>query len=176
MLIKILYLNLILYPLLMTSYISLKRFKAKCVKVIDGDTIIVKRHNQRLTIRLAFIDAPEINQKSLDKVPVGRMIKDYLEKLVLNKEVEVQLVEKDFFKRWIGVVYLKETSVNHLLVKKGLAILYSGSKFLSKTQKFQFLQAYFIARQRGVGIWQTVGIMNPKNFRKKKALKARANL
>lgn len=169
MFIKILYLNLVVWPLIFAGHFeSSNEIWAECIKVIDGDTIIVKSKGNKLKIRIAYIDAPELKQKSLDGVPVGEMAKHFLNNEIINKKVKIKLVEKDFFGRWVGLIYLDEKIINIELVKKGFAIIYPEAKFVSKKHISEILQAYYLAKLRGVGIWKTTGILNPKFFRKKR--------
>jgi endonuclease YncB( thermonuclease family) len=53
-------------PLLALSFpLEPQEISAKCLKVLDGDTIIVSRGDREIKVRLAFIDAPEVKQLSL---------------------------------------------------------------------------------------------------------------
>lgn len=171
MFIKFLYLNLIIWPLLFSGQSNIKMIWVKCIKVVDGDTIIAVYNLKKLKLRLAYIDAPEISQKSLDNIYIGKLSKDYLEKLVLNESLKIRLIEKDFFGRWIAEIYQDDRLINLVLVQQGMAIIYEKAKFQNKNIKNQFLKNYFLAKMRGVGIWKTKGMLNPKFYRKIKALK-----
>jgi len=60
-------------------------WEGKVISVYDGDTLTVSNlDNQKVKIRLYGIDAPE-----LKKQPYGRASRDYLQRLILNKTVEV---------------------------------------------------------------------------------------
>ena len=50
-------------------------FKAEVLRVIDGDSIIVKNEDGKYPIRIKYVDAPEIQQKH------GKESKDFLSKL-----------------------------------------------------------------------------------------------
>ena len=54
------------------------QYRAKVIKVIDGDTIWVKSKNKHIKIRLSYIDAPELKQV------YGVRSKNFLSKLILK--------------------------------------------------------------------------------------------
>ncbi|MCO4756160.1 MAG: hypothetical protein KC478_16885, partial [Bacteriovoracaceae bacterium] len=66
---------------------GIKRIKARCERVIDGDTVEVIYNNRPLKIRLAFIDAPELAQLSFDRKPIGTWSKLFLQKHCFKKKV-----------------------------------------------------------------------------------------
>ena len=45
-------------------------FKAEVLRVIDGDSIIVKNEDGKYPIRIKYVDAPEI-QRSIRKVKIS---------------------------------------------------------------------------------------------------------
>ena len=56
-------------------------FEAEVLRVIDGDSIIVKNEDGKFPIRIKYIDAPEIQQKH------GKESKDFLSNLISGKPV-----------------------------------------------------------------------------------------
>ena len=76
------------------------QYRAKVIKVIDGDTIWVKSENKHIKIRLSYIDAPELKQV------YGVRSKNFLSELILDKEVEVSTSKKDRYNRHLGEIYI----------------------------------------------------------------------
>ena len=120
-------------------------------RVFDGDTILLDNNSK---IRFLGIDAFEYEQNNY-----GKQAKDFLTKLVLNKNVcvETDVQEKDIYGRTLGYVFLKTSVpqnllVNGALLKSGYAILYDfppNVKYISKLKKAQIY-----ARQNMLGAWR----------------------
>ena len=126
---------------MITSYPFPGIFRAKCLRVIDGDTVELLVdlgfHSHKVDrFRLSKIDAPELRGDNKEK---GALAKTYLESLILNRPEEWPLkilVEKDHdsFGRWLGELFIwisddaisKEVSVNKQLVESGHAVWFAG--------------------------------------------------
>ncbi len=103
------------------------KYRAKVIKVIDGDTIDVDidlgfftvLHMQR--IRLYGIDAPEI--RGAERF-MGLESKAWLKHKIEGREIELVTFKdsKGKYGRWLGVVYFKNRNINELMVNKELAI------------------------------------------------------
>ncbi|MEX1098807.1 MAG: thermonuclease family protein, partial [Bacteriovoracaceae bacterium] len=85
---------------------GIKTIRAKCERVIDGDTVEARYGSRLLKLRLAFIDAPEIKQLSLDKVPIGLRSQQFLQDLALGKELVIKVLQKDRYGRYLAEIYL----------------------------------------------------------------------
>ena len=100
------------------------QYRAKVIKVIDGDTIWVKSENKHIKIRLSYIDAPELKQV------YGVRSKNFLSELILDKEVEVSTSKKDRYNRHLGEIYIHNDNesvfVNAKMVKSGNAWIYKS--------------------------------------------------
>jgi len=93
-------------------------------KVYDGDTIKAQGHDIILYVLLAGIDAPEIAfRKQQQGQPYARKAKRYLEKLILNKMVDI----KGYglgpypYNHLIGEISVNGKTINMAMIKKGLA-------------------------------------------------------
>jgi micrococcal nuclease len=76
-------------------------------RVVDGDTIIVKKGDTKLTIRLVGIDAPEVSHKKNEPgQPFSQPSTKHLAGLVLNKVVDIKSYGPDRYGRALGEVYL----------------------------------------------------------------------
>lgn len=81
-------------------------------RVIDGDTF---ETDEKQTIRLAGIDAPEISLCG------GQEAKIALEKLVLKKNIYLKVIYRDPYLRLIAWVYADNVFVNQAIVSTGWA-------------------------------------------------------
>jgi len=61
----------------------------KCVKVVDGDTLIIKCDENRRTVEIEGIDAPELDQ------PWGKEVRAFVKSMVQGREVKVEIIDGD---------------------------------------------------------------------------------
>jgi endonuclease YncB( thermonuclease family) len=91
--------------------------------IIDGDTIAIKRTK----IRLAGIDAPEIDQ------PYGQKSKWEMVRICKGQEITVVMHGETSYDRQVGTCYLPDgRDIGAELVKQGLALdlaCFSGGKY-----------------------------------------------
>lgn len=89
------------------------------VAVHDGDTVtVLTEEKTQVKIRLAEIDAPELGQ------PFGTKAKWALSDLVFGKEVRVEKVATDRYRRTVGRIRLGSTDINMEMVREGMAWCY----------------------------------------------------
>ncbi len=93
--------------------------RATVLSIGDGDTIRVHQGKQRITIRLACIDAPEMAQ-----APDGANARRYLQsRLRVGSSVTIKTKMVDRFGRSVAVV-IGEVNLNLALVEDGMAFAY----------------------------------------------------
>ena len=100
----------------------------RVTQVYDGDTITVGPNEK---IRLMCIDTPEIRKNSHGMADTENALKarDFLRNLILDKDVVVARYGKDFFKRTLARIYLKNgKEVNRLMVDEKIAVKYLSNK------------------------------------------------
>lgn len=104
-------------------------YKAKVIKVYDGDTITLDVDlgfsiRMEMRIRLYGINAPEL--KGMDR-ELGILSRDYLMNLIADKEVILETIkdEKGKFGRILGIIHIDGLNVNELLIKEGYAKKYN---------------------------------------------------
>ena len=105
-------------------------YKAICTRVIDGDTLeldVDLGFHTHTTIRgrMLGVYAPELF--SGDNRDNGKRAKDYLETLVLNKQLVINTVkDKKSFDRWIVEIrYTDGNNVNEMVEKYCKEVLLS---------------------------------------------------
>ncbi len=74
--------------------------KVRVIDVYDGDTVTINTNERRISskhvrVRLAGIDAPELNAKTEKKKKEAIQSRDYLERLILDEEVIVLFEKSD---------------------------------------------------------------------------------
>lgn len=97
-------------------------------KVIDGDTVEAMVDLgfdvwKVMKLRLYGIDAPELKDDNLEIRQKAYDSKDYLEKLILNKNVKIESFGPDKYGRTLATIYDGDCSINDLMIKNNMAVL-----------------------------------------------------
>ena len=136
-------------------------------KVIDGDTIKIKKNK----IRLFGIDAPEKKQQcqkpwlsifflSLSKnYECGKISTNKLKIKIDNKFIMCKSSNKDRYNRFIAECFKDKTNINRWMVSNGYAVAYRkySKKFVSQEN---------LAKKEKLGLWSGTFEM-PWEWRKK---------
>jgi endonuclease YncB( thermonuclease family) len=130
-------------------------FSARVIFVIDGDTLMAIRGGQKIKVRLANIDAPEIEQ------PSGMESRDSLREMAGKRQVQIDSLAVDQYGRSVGLVYAEGRNLNLEQLKRGMAWAYSRNRD-SKT----YIDLQNEARQAGVGLWGQGESQAPWEWRK----------
>lgn len=106
---------------------------AKVVKVYDGDTITIackypkrSKNLYRFPVRLAGIDAPEMNDISLVERIKANNSKYRLHNLIFNETVRLDNIRIEKYGRLLADVYLYDIHVNSWLLENHYAVPYNG--------------------------------------------------
>lgn len=105
-------------------------YKAKCLRVIDGDTIVAEvdlgfNIYTKVNIRLEGIDAPEVRTRDLEEKKKGIASKEYLEDIFsLNKSFLLESKKVDKYGRCLGTIYIGDVNINEEMIEEGLAARY----------------------------------------------------
>lgn len=140
-------------------------FRATVLSVGDGDTLRVHSGDQRITVRLACIDAPEMAQ-----IPHGQQARQVLQlRLPVGRSVTIQPQGRDRFGRTLAEV-ISDTNINLALVEDGLAFAYR--RYLAACDGAAYLEAEQRARRQGFGVWRVPGgITRPWDFRRGRSVR-----
>lgn len=119
------------------SYAFVGTYRARCTKVVDGDTIdVVVDLGFHLTatmrLRLWGVNTPEMHAKDLDDRVRARAASQYVSDRLRPGESEewtlqiVTLKDPDAFGRWLAKVYYADSqvSLNEQLISDGHAVEY----------------------------------------------------
>ena len=130
-------------------------------RVHDGDTFrLTQPDGSFLRIRLANIDAPEIQQ------PYGLLARYFLNNLINEKAVEVHITATDTYGRKVALLYVNGRQTNQLLVANGLTWNYP--KYSTDTTLVSIENK---ARASKVGLWEEENPTPPWRFRAEKKRK-----
>jgi endonuclease YncB( thermonuclease family) len=132
-----------------------QEFTAKIIAVLDGDTVLVRRENGLVKIRLAEIDAPEKAQT------FGETSKHSLTGMVLGKQVKVISQAVDQYGRLVAHLSVDGWDVNAEQIRRGMAWEYSN---FHSNQTLIALQNE--SRQASRGLWAQSNPTPPWEWRK----------
>ncbi len=134
--------------------------RATVLSIDDGDTIRVLQGQQRITVRLACIDAPEMAQ-----APYGAQSRAYLQtRLRIGSLVTLLPQTGERYGRTVAEV-IGEVNLNLAMVEDGQAFAYR--KYLSLCNAQEYLDAEYRASRHRFGVWQVPGgVTRPWDFRR----------
>lgn len=134
-------------------------FMGRVIRVGDGDTIDIAfgEAGEKVRVRLYGLDAPELAQ------PHGREARDFLSKLLMNRDVRVEKQDLDQFGRVVGQVFDSGLSVNLTLVASGHAWVYE--RYCQAPICHQMKNEEAQARQKKIGLWNQPDPQPPWQWR-----------
>lgn len=112
------------------------QYRAFVNEVIDGDTIDVTidlgfSTFKKTRLRLYGINCPESKSKNLKEKKAGIKAKLFVEHIIKNKYVCLNIIKQEKFGRYLAIVkYAKNSmlTLNDILVTSGFAKKYYGEK------------------------------------------------
>lgn len=127
----------------------------------DGDTFtyFIDTLGSYKNIRIANIDAPELNQ------PFGIESKNYLDTLLRNSDIQLKFINVDKYNRLVCDVFINGDRLDSILVYNGFAYVYNRYNHYENLNYIQDL-----ARLERKNIWSLFPIVYPWDFRKIKKL------
>lgn len=146
----------------------IRTIEGTVVKVSDADTVqIIDGNGTKVKVRLYGIDAPETRKPG----KVGQLYGDEAHQILLSKvnrrQVRLDVMDVDQYKRIVGIVWLGDRNINLEMVAEGWAWAYR--QYLSRPYASEFVGAEEQARKQGRGIWQQPNVTPPWEFRKKRS-------
>jgi micrococcal nuclease len=136
------------------SSLSNGSIEAVVVRVVDGDTIVVRIGDRREKVRYIGVDTPEIHHPRRGEEPGGRAAADVNRDLVAGKTVRLELDvrERDRYRRLLAYVWIGDLMVNAELVRRGYAQVMTVPPNVRYQDLFRKLQRD--ARDAGRGLWR----------------------
>jgi endonuclease YncB( thermonuclease family) len=132
--------------------------QGKVVRVIDGDSIVVKEGKRTHEVRLWGIDCPEYDQ------PYASFARKLSTKMLKDKTVRVEIKARDSYGRDVAVVYYHDLNVNEELVRQGAAWVYERYCRDSICRKWEKYERN--SRADRVGLWAGRQAVPPWKWRK----------
>ena len=131
------------------------------LRVVDGDTVSFQAQNgKKLRVRLADIDAPELDQ------PWGPAAKTALEIWAEGKSGLIEIVDTDRYGRKVAYLYVDDVNMNKRLISEGLAWVY-----MDYLRDRSFISVQRDAKSRQEGLWSSVDPIQPSTWRSGKRSK-----
>jgi endonuclease YncB( thermonuclease family) len=120
-------------------------------QVLDGDTVVITRENgERVHVRFAEIDAPEIPHPGTGGQRYGSEASSYVAGEVFGKRVSVNVTGSSFGRVTGSLIYAGR-NLGMDLVRRGYAVPYYQYIEGSKIQEYQRLEEQ--ARKEKAGVW-----------------------
>ena len=139
-------------------------------RVVDGDTVYLNTGSDNsIKVRLAFIDAPELNQ------PFGNDAKAFLKKIE-GQRVTIDVKSKDRYGRHIAILFHRNADINMVMIENGYAWVYTKYlKYASIPVRNKYIYAESLAKENELGLWQTKDYVAPWEWRKYLRRRSREN-
>lgn len=113
-------------------YPTLKR--GRVIRVYDGDSITIAARVPELknakifkfNIRLNRIDTPELKTSNPIEKEYAIKVRDLLSEKIMNKMVNIEVVKKDKYGRYLAEISYKINNINNWLIFNKYAVKYDG--------------------------------------------------
>lgn len=131
---------------------------ATVVRVVDGDTLVVRADGREETVRLIGVDTPETVHPTIGAQPGGPEASAFTKHLLppgTRVTLELDVQQRDRYGRLLAYVYLPDgRMLNAELLRTGLAQLLTIPPNVRYVDLFVRLQRE--AREAGRGLWEEV--------------------
>jgi len=150
---KIIYLLLIFF--VVTPVIAVVS-QYQVVRIVDGDTIVIRYGAKYEKVRLLCVDTPEsVHPDKKQNIPMGKVASRYTQKRLIGKSVDLEFEMKRLrgnYGRLLAYVFVDGQNFNLDLVRQGLSPYYTK---YGKSEKYdaEFRAAEKQARKEKLNIW-----------------------
>ncbi len=143
----------------------------KVIQIYDGDTIAIKSdRNKVIRVQLAYVDAPDKDPKTGKTQPLHDESLKTLKDMIIGKEVIIESMGTDKFKRIVGIIFLDKLNINAEMVRKGMAEIYYPVRMNPSRYNENYVNllktAESQAKNSKTGIWDHPGYVSPYKFRR----------
>ena len=128
------------------------------VRVIDGDTVVLRGSGDIVRLDLAYVDAPELGTCPVFPCqPFAREAQRFLEDRLLGRKVHVVMRGQRSKERAKGILFVHGKDINMELIKAGLAEVSTESLATSNGIVKRYVEAQHQAWSGKRGIWRLGG-------------------
>ena len=127
------------------------------IRVVDGDTIVIKYNGKYEKVRLLCVNTPEsVHSDEKQNIPMGKVASKYTQKKLTGEYVDLEF-EIDRLRgnygRLLAYVFVDGQNLNLDLVRQGLSPYYTK---YGKSQNYdsEFRSAEKLARKEKLNIWR----------------------
>jgi len=126
------------------------------IRIVDGDTIVIKYDGKYEKVRLLCVDTPEsVHPDKKQNIPMGKVASKYTMKKLTGKDVNLEFEIKKLrgnYGRLLAYVFVDGQNFNLDLVRQGLSPYYTK---YGKSEKYdaEFRAAEKQARKEKLNIW-----------------------
>jgi micrococcal nuclease len=126
---------------------------AKVVRVVDGDTVVVRYERREERIRLIGVDTPETVHPNKPIEAYGEEAKEYTKKKLEEKDIQIEfdVQERDRYGRLLGYIWLDGLLFNDELLRMGYARVATFPPNVKYVETFKETERN--AREKQVGLW-----------------------
>ena len=128
----------------------------KVIRVVDGDTIVIKYGGKNEKVRLLCVNTPEsVHPDEKQNIPMGKVASKYTQKKLTGKHVSLEFELSRLrgnHGRLLAYVFVDGQNLNLDLIRQGLSPYYTK---YGKSQKYdsEFRSAEKQARKEKLNIW-----------------------
>jgi len=135
------------------------------VRIIDGDTIIVRINGKLEKVRLIGLNTPETVDPRKSVECFGKEASDEAKKILAGRSVRLETdpsqTARDKYDRLLAYIFLEDgTNFNKMMIESGYGYEYTYD--VPYTYQKEFKEAEKMARENKMGLWAE-GLCN-KNF------------
>ena len=126
------------------------------IRIVDGDTIVIKYDGKYEKVRLLCVNTPEsVHPDKKQNIPMGKVASKYTQKKLTGKDVNLEFEIDNLrgnYGRLLAYVFVDGENLNLDLVRQGLSPYYTK---YGKSQKYdsEFRMAEKQARKGKLNIW-----------------------
>lgn len=147
--------------------VILEEYEAEVIRVVDGDTIIVKTgEDVEERIRLLLIDTPESVHPTEPEQLFGKESSDFAKEIIKEGDIdtlEIGNPDRDHYDRLLAYVWIDDVNFNQLMIEKGYArvgyVYEPNTKYLN-----EFEEAEKNAKNKKENIWSIDGYVTDDGF------------
>jgi len=127
----------------------------KVIRVVDGDTIVIKYNGKYEKVRLLCVNTPEsVHPDKKQNIPMGKVASRYTQKKLTGKyaDLEYESYQRGNYGRLLAYVFVDGKNINLDFVRQGLSPYYTK---YGKSKKYhaEFKAAEKLARKEKLNIW-----------------------